>query len=102
MRLPPFFSLFNRSSRDAGWVAVSLGNKGVYVAQAKYVGPRPQITKCAFYPANEVTSSTLERIRKDAQVEGGRYTTLLAANEYQLMMVEAPSVPADELKTAIR
>ena len=102
MALPRFLSLFNRSSRDAGWVAVSLGNKGVHVAQARYVGFRPQVTKCMFYPANEVTSSVLEKIRKDAQIEGDRHTTLLAANEYQLMMVEAPSVPVDELKTAIR
>ena len=102
MGLPQFFSMFNRSNRDAGWVSVSLGNKGVYVAQAKYVGTRPQVTRCAFYPAEEVTSAALEKIRKEAQLEGGRYTTLLASNEYQLLMVEAPSVPVDELKTAIR
>jgi MSHA biogenesis protein MshI len=94
--------MFNRSNRDAGWVSVSLGNKGVYVVQAKYVGARPQVTRCGFYPAEEVTSVTLEKIRKEAQIENGRYTTLLASNEYQLMMVEAPSVPVDELKTAIR
>ncbi len=102
MGFPTLSSLFDRSSRDAGWIAVSLANKGVYVAQAKYVGPRPHVLKCTFYPANEVTSSVLERIRKDAQIEGGRYTTILAANEYQLMMVEAPNVPVDELKTAVR
>lgn len=102
MRWPQILSFLNRSNRDAGWVSVSLGNKGVYVAQAKYVGVRPQVTRCAFYPAEEVTSATLEKIRKDAQLEGGRYTTVLASNEYQLLMVEAPSVPVDELKTAIR
>jgi MSHA biogenesis protein MshI len=102
MGLPRIFSFFTRSSRDAGWVSVTLGNKGVYLAQAKFVGGRPQVTRCAFYPAEEVTSATLEKIRKDAQLEGGRYTTVLAPNEYQLLMVEAPSVPVDELKTAIR
>jgi MSHA biogenesis protein MshI len=102
MGLPKLLSMFNRSNRDAGWVSVSLGNKGVYIVQAKYVGVRPQVTRCAFYPAEEVTSATLEKIRKEAQLENGRYTTLLASNEYQLMMVEAPSVPVDELKTAIR
>lgn len=94
--------MFNRGNRDAGWVSVSLGNKGVYVVQANYVGARPQVTRCVFYPANEVNSATLEKIRREAQLEGGRYTTLLSANEYQLMMVDAPSVPVDELKTAIR
>ncbi|MBA4381690.1 MAG: agglutinin biogenesis protein MshI [Sideroxydans sp.] len=102
MGLPQFLSMFNRSNRDAGWVSVSLGNKGVYVAQAKYVGARPQVTRCAFYPASEVNSATLEKIRREAQLEDGRFTTVLGSNEYQLMMVEAPSVPVDELKTAIR
>ncbi|MFH2135633.1 MAG: agglutinin biogenesis protein MshI [Pseudomonadota bacterium] len=81
---------------------MTLGNKGVYVAQATYVGPRPQISRCTFYASNEVNSSTLERVRKEAQLENVRFTTLLAPNEYQMMMVEAPNVPVDELKTAIR
>lgn len=102
MEFTKFLSLFQRTSREAGWTAVTLGNKGVYVAQAKYVGPRPQVTRCSFYAANEVTSSFLEKIRKEAQLENARFTTLLAANEYQMMMVEAPNVPVDELKTAIR
>lgn len=102
MELPHFLSMFNRSSRDAGWVSVSLGNKGVYIVEAKYVGARPQVTRCAFYPVAEINSAALEKIRKEAQLEGGRYTTVLGANEYQLMMVEAPNVPVDELKTAIR
>lgn len=102
MNLPHFLSVFDRRHRDTGWVSVSFGNNGIYVAEAKYVGARPQVTRCAFYPASEVNSSALEKIRKEAQLEGGRYTTVLGSNEYQLMMVEAPSVPVDELKTAIR
>ncbi|MDO8988723.1 MAG: agglutinin biogenesis protein MshI [Sideroxyarcus sp.] len=66
------------------------------------MGTRPQISKCVFYPLPEVTASTLEKVRKDAQLEDARFTTLLSANEYQLMMVDAPNVPVDELKTAIR
>ncbi len=102
MGLPRFLSFLNRNHRDSGWVAIVPGHKGVYVSQAKFIGARPQVTRCAFYPANEVNSSALEKIRKEAQLEGGRFTTVLASNEYQLMMVETPSVPVDELKTAIR
>ena len=81
---------------------MTFGNRGVYVAQAKYVGIRPQVTRCIFYATNEVNSATLDRIRKEEHLENARFTTLLSANEYQLMMVEAPSVPVEELKTAIR
>jgi len=102
MPIPKLFSFFQSVSRDAGWTSVVLGSKGVYLAQAKYVGARPQVTRCAFYPVAEVNSAALEKVRKEAQIENARYTTLLGANEYQLLMVEAPNVPVDELKTAIR
>jgi len=102
MEMPQFFKLFKQSSRASGWVAVLVSKRGVHVAQAKYVGNRPQVTKCAFYPLTEVSASTLEKVRKDAQLDDVRFTTLLSPSEYQLMMVDAPNVPVDELKTAIR
>ena len=79
-----------------------ISKRGIHVAQVKYAGTRPQVTKCAFYPLSEVSASALEKVRKDAQLEDCRFTTLLSANEYQMMMVDAPNVPVDELKTAIR
>lgn len=103
MKLPNALSFLQRRNRHAGWVSLSIGSKGVYLVQAQYVGARPQITRCAFYPSEEVNSATFERIRKEAaEPIEGRCTTVLSSNEYQLMMVEAPSVPVDELKTAIR
>jgi MSHA biogenesis protein MshI len=102
MEIPQFFKLFKQNSRESGWVAVSISKRGIHIAQAKYVGMRPQVTKCAFYPLPEVTASALEKVRKDAQLDDARFTTLLSASEYQLMMVDAPNVPVDELKTAIR
>ncbi len=102
MVMPQLSRLFKRTSRDGSWVAVTLSKKGVHIAQARYAGTRPQITTCSFHPLAEVTAAALEKIRKEALLEANRFTTLLSANEYQLFMVEAPNVPVDELKTAIR
>jgi MSHA biogenesis protein MshI len=102
MEMPQFFKVFKQSSRGSGWIAVVIGKRGVHIAQAKYVGTRPQVTRCSFYPLSEVTSAALEKVRKEAQLDESRFTTLLSANEYQLLMVDAPNVPVDELKTAIR
>lgn len=102
MEMPQLLSLFKRNNRVSGWIAVVIGKRGVHITQAKYVGVRPQVTKCSFYPMAEVTSSALERVCKDAQLDASRFTTLLSANEYQMLMVDAPNVPVDELKTAIR
>ncbi len=104
MKLPQFFRAIRRNSRDGGWVAIAIGKRGIHIAQAKYAGTRPQITQCVFYPCPlaEISASTLEKACKDAHVDDVRITTLLPASEYQLMMVDAPNVPVDELKTAIR
>jgi MSHA biogenesis protein MshI len=102
MEFTRLFSMFQRGSREAGWTSVTLGNRGIYVAQAKYVGARPQVARCAFLPVSEVNSAALEKVRRELQLDNVRFTTLLSANEYQMLMVEAPNVPVDELKTAIR
>lgn len=95
-------NLFKRDSRESGWTAVVISKRGVHVARAKFVGARPQITQCSFHPFSEVTASVLERVRKEASLDEARISTLLSGSEYQMMMVDAPNVPVDELKTAIR
>jgi MSHA biogenesis protein MshI len=102
MEIPQFAKLFKQTSRSAGWAAITLSKEGVHVARVIYVGTRPQVTKCSFFPLTEVTASALDRIRKDVSLDTSRFITLLSPNEYQLFMVDAPNVPADELKTAIR
>jgi MSHA biogenesis protein MshI len=102
MEMPLLTKLFKRTSRDGGWVSITLSDKGVHIAQAKYVGTRPRVTRCSFHSLTEVTAVALEKIRKEAQLDASRFTTLLSANEYQILMVDAPNVPIDELKTAIR
>ncbi len=102
MDMPRFSKLFKKTAGNGSWAAVILSSRGVHVAQAKYVGSRPQVTKCAFYPLTQVTGAALEKIRKDASLDAARISTLLSAGEYQLLMVEAPNVPVNELKTAIR
>lgn len=102
MEMPKLLNLFKGNNRDAGWISVVVSNKGVYIVQVKYAGTRPQVTKCSFHPLPEVTSAALEKVLKDAHPDHCRTTTLLSSNEYQMLMVDAPNVPVDELKTAIR
>src|SRR5512142_1253256 len=102
MEMAKILSLFKGRSSEGGWSAVVPGKRGVHIAQVQYSGVRPRVEKCSFHPLMEMTPTALERIRKEAQIGESRFTTLLSANEYQLMMVDAPNVPVDELKTAIR
>lgn len=46
--------------------------------------------------------NTLSRLAEDYDLKGSRCTTFLNPSDYWLLVTEAPDVPADELKSAIR
>lgn len=102
MQLPALSKLFAKTSREAGWLAVCIYKNGIYLTRMKHVGGRPVVAVCAFHAVPEVDAAALEKICKESRLGGHQFTTLLAAGEYQLLMVDAPNVPPDELKTAIR
>lgn len=102
MKIPLMSSFFKQAKRNVGWFAIGIGETGVHFAQVKLVGSRPQVVECAFFPVTEVTPAVLEKLRRDAHIGDFQFTTLLSPAEYQMLLVEAPNVPVDELKTAIR
>ena len=102
MQIPLISSFFKQAKRNVGWFAIGIGETGVHFAQVKLVGSRPQVVECAFFPVTEVTPAVLEKLRRDAHIGDFQFTTLLSPAEYQMLLVEAPNVPVDELKTAIR
>jgi len=102
MKIPNIFRLLRKTRKSAGWFAVCLNRRGIFLARVDFVGRRPRVVECAFHPEQEVTPSVLERVCKRARFADQQLTTLLAPGEYQLLMVEAPNVPAGELKSAVR
>ncbi len=102
MQIPQFLSLFKRTKRDAGWFCVAVSAHGAHFVRIKRAGSQLQVEVCAFYPMESVTSAALEKIVREMHLGAFQFTTLLAADEYQILMVDAPNVPVDELKTAIR
>jgi MSHA biogenesis protein MshI len=96
--------LFSKTKKVGGWMAVSLQTDGICTA---YVERCPQarytLEQAAFYPArNSSDPALLEKIAKESQADRYRWTSLLSMGEYQILSVDAPPVPPDELKTAIR
>ena len=102
MQIPVLSDLFSRAV-ERGWFAVCLGNNGVYFAHVKHAkGKPPRVEACTFHPVENVTPAVLEKLRHDAHIPDFQFITLLAPGEYQMLLVESPNVPAEELKTAIR
>jgi len=63
---------------------------------------RPEVLLCDSYRKEGDDRATLTRLRRELHLDRYRCTTLLKAGDYQMLQVEAPSVPAEEAKNAVR
>ena len=96
--------LFNKTTKTAGWLVVSVEGEGISVAHLKWLpSAKPEVAFVKFYPVNQSSAqASLEKIAKELHADRYQCTTLLAASDYQILSVDAPNVPAEELKTAVR
>lgn len=102
MKIPRISSLFGPKSRGGGRLAIAFGAHGVYLAKVKFSGAMPQVVRCEYQETGTISAAALEKLRRDAGLGGHHFTTLLVPGEYQILLIEAPNVPDEELKTAIR
>ena len=85
-------------------MAISLEAGGICAAHVvRAPGAKPRVEHVAFYAGDtQSMPALLETVAKELQAAHCQCSTLLGSGEYQLLSVEAPNVPPDELKTAIR
>lgn len=102
MQFPKFDKLFQRINRDSGWFSIVIGLHGVHFVRIKRSAARVEVVMCEFRPISNVTSIELERLVKELHIGNFQFTTLVAPDEYQILMVDAPNVPDNEMKTAVR
>jgi len=94
---------FGKTKKRAGWMAVSLASEGICIAHVQRpAASRPVVELATRYPAAASAVETLEKAARELQASHYQCTTLLAPGEYQLLSVDAPNVPPDELKVAVR
>lgn len=85
------------------WLAIGLFPGRIDVAQvARSPGSRPRLTRLESYARGDDDGKALSALRKRANLASGRGTTLMAPGNYQMVQVEAPSVPDAELVSAVR
>jgi len=94
--------LFSKSKKNDGWLTIAFHGDGVCVGSVKRVRDgKASVETAAFYPASPSHSpELLERLARE--MRGAGCGTLLGGREYQLLQLDAPNVPAEELKTAVR
>nr|WP_292934455.1 agglutinin biogenesis protein MshI [Noviherbaspirillum sp.] len=95
---------FAKAKTAAGLLAIRLQKEGISVASIKRpLSGLPTVEQLAFFVIEKNSELiALEKLAKDLHANRYQCANLLSAGEYQILAVEAPNVPPDELKTAVR
>jgi len=92
----------SKAKKTESWLAMVMQRDGIACASVRRrTDGKPAVALAAFYPG-AAHADVLEKAAKDLHAANYRCTTLLGGGEYQFMSVEAPNVPRDEMKTAVR
>ncbi|HWA36926.1 MAG TPA: agglutinin biogenesis protein MshI [Burkholderiales bacterium] len=95
-------SLFRRRTREGGWLAISVEPDAVLFAHGVAEAPaRCKVTRCGARPLG-AAQADMQRVARELEADRYQCLTLLGPDQYQLLLVEAPNVPAAELKAAVR
>ncbi len=94
--------MFGRK-QNSDLVAVQILRDRIDVARiARGAAARPVVETCESFHLEGGTIESLGRARRDLRLDRYRCSTLLATGEYQLQVLDAPSVPEAEVKQAVR
>jgi MSHA biogenesis protein MshI len=91
-----------RRRREEGWLAISVQPAALHFAHGvRSSSGKCRITRCGTRALGDAAKD-IDRVAKELELDRYRCLTVLAPDEYQLLLVEAPNVPPAELKTAVR
>ena len=94
--------LFKKTKRTDCWLAIAPLGDGIAAAIVRRVAEaRPRVELLQFFPGDG-GADTLEKIGRELQANSQRCLTVLRGGEYQVFAVDAPNVPAKEVKDAVR
>lgn len=97
--------LFKTRSHDNRLCGVVAQADGIAIACVDHKNSdAPVLEHCAFHPLapGQDQAQLLRKLVADQRLDKTPCSTLLDADDYQLLMVEAPEVPPAELRAAIR
>lgn len=94
---------FWRPKLHDGWMSVTFAPDRLDFAHIqRHKGKKPEVQLLYSYQRANGDLEALQRLRKELKLARYRCTTLLRVGEYQLLQVEPPDLPAEEMKEALR
>lgn len=97
-------SFFRGEKKRSGWLAVGFAAEGVCAACIKRIPTsKPKVRICMTYACKKTDYlEALDKVAKDLQANRYYCSSLLSSSDYQIVLVDAPAVPAAEMKSAMR
>jgi MSHA biogenesis protein MshI len=93
---------FKRAKKKDGWLSIAVLADGIAATSVKPVAQGLPSVRFAHFLPGKPDAAVLEKAAREGQAHAYRCATLLAPGEYQLINLEAPNVPREEMKTAVR
>jgi MSHA biogenesis protein MshI len=96
-------SWFSKKKTQPGWMAISTDADAIRLAYIdRPAQGKPRVERWGIVKRGEKDGADLQHAADEYELARYRCATLLHPAEYQLLMVDAPNVPREELKAAIR
>lgn len=94
---------FFAKRKTDGWLSLAPMPEGVCVARiARSTSGKPRVAYCEYRREQLDNDADLKALAADLELSKHHCIAVLNPNEYQLLQVEAPKVPAAEIKQAVR
>jgi MSHA biogenesis protein MshI len=94
---------FSKKKTLPGWMAISTDTDAIRLAHVERPAHgKPRVDRWGIVKHGEGDGAELQQAALDFELDRYQCATLLQPAEYQLLMVDAPNVPREELKAAIR
>ena len=93
-----------KKSKPAGMLGIEAGPQGIALAQVvRAAGARPMLPYCEHLEGSaDAQAALLEKTVSERALQGLPANVLLHPSEYQMFLLEAPEVPPQELRDAMR
>jgi Tfp pilus assembly PilM family ATPase len=94
---------FSKKKTQPGWMVVSVDTDAIRLAHIERPAlGKPRVGRWGIVKRDERDGAELQQAAKDYELSHHHCAALLHPAEYQFLMVDAPNVPREELKAAIR
>lgn len=102
MQIPFLSKIFRKAAGSSGRVVACFRGDNVVLVRVGRSGEKIKVLSFSVNQLSSRTAAELAKCTSNLRLNDFQYSTLLGSAEYQLLSVDAPNVPVEEMKAAVR